>query len=636
MRPRPLEHGAQSPANTTIDLSGSCFGTSYLLIEEIGNGATGRVWRALDRGSGEQVAVKLLRRDLMNDPKAVTRFMQERSILLMLRHHNIVGIRDLLLVDDSLGLVMDLIGGGSLREYLRRHGTLTPAAATGLLSQIAAALAQAHGRGIVHRDLKPDNILIHPDGTARPGGRTGVPHVRLTDFGIARLLDAPGVTTPQALVGTPNYLAPEVITGGQPSPAVDIYALGVLLYELLFGRPPYAGGLPVVVLRRHLECEPNRHPGVPDSAWQTVLACMAKEPDRRPSAAELATTLDALSAELAGEPAAPRAPDPCQPDQTPSPAERLAPSARIAGRPGGNRSRRPAGRPGGLRGRLAGWRWPSRGASAGPAGTRGEGPLGTHEGRPGARRRRRGLRRWLPLLTLAVSGVLIASLGTPAGRLPGWLATAIRQGTTAASSGPAGGGSTPAQQQPQQQQRQGGVPPSAGGRPNASPVPSPSASPTRPGTIPVAELEAGTRPGRAHSVEASRRPPAPRPRATSRMYGPLRCTPTYRWDVGHPAVAMPCHATGPGIKLFGRLQALPGVQADVSLSLQDVRTGRTVAGPFTCAGLMFTDFAREHECGPFRAPGIDHGHSYAVVQRWTYTGRNAFPSGTARGDPFRW
>jgi serine/threonine-protein kinase len=120
------------------------------------------------------------------------------------------------------------------------------------------------------------------------------------------------------------------------------------------------------------------------------------------------------------------------------------------------------------------------------------------------------------------------------------------------------------------------------------------------------------------------------------VYGPLRCTTEYQWDVGHPVVAQPCHASGPAIELFGRLQALPGVQADVSLTLQDVDSGRTVAGPYTCPGVMFTDFAREHDCGPFYATDVPRGHRYSVVQQWAYTGRAILPSGTARSGPFAW
>src|SRR3989440_6017562 len=152
------------PSEAPGSLSGRCVGNSYLLVRPIGHGATGTVWRAVDRTTGDEVAVKLLREELVRQPKLVTRFVQERAILLMLRHEHIVRVRDLLTVGESLGLVMDLIGGGSLREHLVDCGTMAPAAAAGLLAQVAAALAEAHALGVVHRDLKPDNILLDRAG----------------------------------------------------------------------------------------------------------------------------------------------------------------------------------------------------------------------------------------------------------------------------------------------------------------------------------------------------------------------------------------------------------------------------------------------------------------------------------------
>src|SRR5947207_2213224 len=208
-------------------LSGRCVGNSYLLVRPIGHGATGTVWRAVDRTSGDEVAVKLLREELVRQPKLVTRFVQERAILLMLRHEHIVRVRDLLTIGESLGLVMDLVEGGSLREYLHERGPLPVARAADLLAQVTSALAEAHRLNVVHRDLKPDNILVHRDGERL--------HSRLTDFGIARVLHAPGLTTPGALMGTPSYLAPEAISGAAPKPASDVYAVGVLLYNLIVG-----------------------------------------------------------------------------------------------------------------------------------------------------------------------------------------------------------------------------------------------------------------------------------------------------------------------------------------------------------------------------------------------------------------
>src|SRR4051812_17786852 len=178
----------------TTDLSGRCVGNSYVLVCPVGHGATGTVWRGIDRSSGAYVAVKLLHEGLLKQPKLVIRFVQERTILMMMRHENIVGVRDLFSVGGSLALVMDYVAGGSLRTHLRGQRTLAPSDAADVLAQVAAALAQAHELGVVHRDVKPDNILLQDND-----GRL---EVRLTDFGIARVLDTAGLTTPQAIVGT--------------------------------------------------------------------------------------------------------------------------------------------------------------------------------------------------------------------------------------------------------------------------------------------------------------------------------------------------------------------------------------------------------------------------------------------------
>ncbi|HWH00024.1 MAG TPA: hypothetical protein VNV66_12050, partial [Pilimelia sp.] len=132
-----------------------------------------------------------------------------------------------------------------------------------------------------------------------------------------------------------------------------------------------------------------------------------------------------------------------------------------------------------------------------------------------------------------------------------------------------------------------------------------------------------------------RPPPRPSARVELQVYGPLRCTASYSWDPGHPALAQPCHATGPKIRLLGRMQALPGVQADISLWLADDATGTRVAGPFTCVAVMFTDAAPARDCGPFDTPA-EHGRRYVVVQEWGYTNQRMLPGGSARSDPFTW
>jgi serine/threonine protein kinase len=196
---------ADSDGASTMDLSGRCVGSSYVLQHPIGQGATGTVWRGLDRASGEAVAVKLLHESLLRQPKLVTRFVQERTILLMLRHRNVVRVRDLFSVGETLALVMDLVDGGSLRDHLREHGPMPAGEAARLACQVAAALAEAHELGVVHRDLKPDNILLgHWDGRL---------DTRLTDFGVARILNTPSMTTPNTVMGTPHYMAPEAFHG---------------------------------------------------------------------------------------------------------------------------------------------------------------------------------------------------------------------------------------------------------------------------------------------------------------------------------------------------------------------------------------------------------------------------------------
>ncbi|MFD5300223.1 serine/threonine-protein kinase [Streptomyces mutabilis] len=269
-------------------------GSKYLLEEPLGRGATGTVWRARQRETagaeaavagqpGETVAIKVLKEELASDPDIVMRFLRERSVLLRLTHPNIVRVRDLVVEGELLALVMDLVEGPDLHRYLRENGPFTPVAAALLTAQIADALAASHADGVVHRDLKPANVLLKQDG--------GEMHPMLTDFGIARLADSPGLTRTHEFVGTPAYVAPESAEGRPQTSAVDVYGAGILLYELVTGRPPFGGGSALEVLHQHLSAEPRRPSTVPDPLWTVIERCLRKNPDERPSAENLARGL---------------------------------------------------------------------------------------------------------------------------------------------------------------------------------------------------------------------------------------------------------------------------------------------------------------------------------------------------------
>ncbi|MEU0052941.1 serine/threonine-protein kinase [Streptomyces sp. NPDC006309] len=273
-------------------------GSKYLLEEPLGRGATGTVWRARQRETagaeaavpgqpGETVAIKVLKEELASDPDIVMRFLRERSVLLRLTHPNIVRVRDLVVEGDLLALVMDLVDGPDLHRYLRENGPFTPVAAALLTAQIADALAASHADGVVHRDLKPANVLLKQyDGQMHP---------MLTDFGIARLADSPGLTRTHEFVGTPAYVAPESAEGRPQTSAVDVYGAGILLYELVTGRPPFGGGTALEVLHQHLSAEPRRPSTVPDPLWTVIERCLRKNPDERPSAENLARGLRVVS-----------------------------------------------------------------------------------------------------------------------------------------------------------------------------------------------------------------------------------------------------------------------------------------------------------------------------------------------------
>ncbi|MDI3389404.1 serine/threonine-protein kinase [Streptomyces sp. B-S-A8] len=270
-------------------------GSRYTANQILGRGSAGTVW--LGEGPEGPVAIKLLREDLASDQELVGRFVQERTALLSLSDPHVVGVRDLVVDGNDLALVMDLVRGTDLRTRLDRERRLAPEAAVAIAADVADALAAAHAAGIVHRDVKPENVLLDMEGPLGPGGSHPA---LLTDFGVAKLVDSPRRTRATKVIGTPDYLAPEIIEGLPPRAAVDIYALATVLYELLAGFTPFGGGHPGAVLRRHVTETVVPLPGIPEELWQLIVQCLAKAPASRLRASELAARLREQLPLLAG------------------------------------------------------------------------------------------------------------------------------------------------------------------------------------------------------------------------------------------------------------------------------------------------------------------------------------------------
>lgn len=260
-------------------LNESVLGGKYRLEEQLGEGTLGVVLRAVHLGLEKSFAIKLLKTAGASNPEALARFRKEALALGRLRHPHIVEVTDSG-IDEAAGvpyLVMELLEGVPLADVSRRQGPLPLPQALSLLEQIAAAIDAAHAAGILHCDLKPGNVFVS-------AAETESPHVKVLDFGLAELAPSGGRPGGDgALPGTPLYAAPEVIRHGEPSPASDVYSFGVIAYELLGGKPPFAGTV-AEVLTGHLVAEPPPLP-LPAEVWRALREALHKDPARRPRTA---------------------------------------------------------------------------------------------------------------------------------------------------------------------------------------------------------------------------------------------------------------------------------------------------------------------------------------------------------------
>lgn len=261
----------------------------FELQTPLGSGGMATVYRAWDRGGRRPCAVKVLADVLARDEESRRRFRHEAASAGALTHPHIVTVYGW--GQDGLRqfIAMEYVSGGTLRERLQRDGRLPEADALRIAAEVADALAYAHNRHVVHRDIKPHNILLTGDG-----------RVKVADFGIARTLDATSLTRTGTVLGSAPYLAPEQVRGEAAGPASDQYALGVVLYEMLAGRPPFAGEAPIAVALKHLnEAPPDLRavrPEVSLAAASVVARLLAKVPaGRYPDAADLAAELHRLA-----------------------------------------------------------------------------------------------------------------------------------------------------------------------------------------------------------------------------------------------------------------------------------------------------------------------------------------------------
>ncbi len=275
------------------DMAGQVLGDRYRIVARIGGGGMGTVWLAEHVMLGKRVAVKILRPEYSRDEELTRRFQQEAVAASQIGQENIVDVTDFgRTPDGSLYLVMEALEGESLASILRHEGLLPLDRALLILFQISRALAAAHARGIVHRDLKPENVFVtrHEDGTD---------FVKVLDFGISKIGAAPEggrITRAGAIMGTPEYMAPEQASSGQVDQRCDVYAFGVLAYEVLTGSLPFQGDNPVATLLKHQSDSPpplrRRRPALPIEAEDLVLKALVKRPEgRQQSMAEVTPEL---------------------------------------------------------------------------------------------------------------------------------------------------------------------------------------------------------------------------------------------------------------------------------------------------------------------------------------------------------
>ncbi|MGD2245402.1 MAG: protein kinase [Candidatus Aminicenantes bacterium] len=258
---------------------GSTFAARYQIIEELGIGGMGTVYKAMDTTINEKVALKLIKPEIASNKSTIERFQNELKYARKVSHKNVCRMYHLSKDNDSHYIVMEYVPGENLKSMIRMTKQLSVNSAVNIARQVCEGLAEAHRLGVVHRDLKPSNIMIDREGTAR-----------IMDFGIARSLETDGLTGPGLMVGTPEYMSPEQAEGKRADQRSDIYSLGIILFEMVAGKVPFEGKTPISVALKHKKEIPQNprkiNNQVPESLSSTILKCLEKKKEKRFQSAE--------------------------------------------------------------------------------------------------------------------------------------------------------------------------------------------------------------------------------------------------------------------------------------------------------------------------------------------------------------
>jgi len=265
--------------------TGSTFAGRYQIIEEIGKGGMGKVYKTHDTEIREKVALKLIKPEISAEKKTIERFQNELKFARKVSHKNVCRMYDLNREKGSYYITMEYVSGEDLKSFIKRSGQLAIGTTIRIAKQVCEGLAEAHRLGVVHRDLKPSNVMIDEEGNAR-----------IMDFGIARSLKTKGITGSGVMIGTPEYMSPEQVEGKEVDQRSDIYSLGIILYEMVTGRVPFEGDTPFTVGVKHKSEEPKDprefNTQIPDDLSKAILKCLEKDKNKRyQTAGEVRTEL---------------------------------------------------------------------------------------------------------------------------------------------------------------------------------------------------------------------------------------------------------------------------------------------------------------------------------------------------------